>query len=167
MTQPASLVIGQLHLVRGVRQEETSTVGVFEPRFLLRRQDPGILFILIDLLGEGPDDEVLLRELMETIQHAYEQETGSITRRLREALTAANQCLRAWNRERKDGRQAAGITCATLVRDGLYLAQAGPALAIVAQPGAVDWFPEDSPWLSGEPLESMPDGILRPLGLRN
>lgn len=167
MTQPTSLVIGQLRLVRGVRQEETPSVGVFEPRSFLRRQDPGILFVLIDLLGEGPDDETLLRELTAVTWRTYEQETGSITRRLREAVTAANGFLRAWNRERTDHRQAAGITCATLVKDEIYLAQAGPALAIVAQPGLTDWFPKDSPWLSPKPLESMPGGIWTPLGLRD
>ncbi|MFQ5857850.1 MAG: hypothetical protein ACE5LU_19780 [Anaerolineae bacterium] len=167
MSLPTSLVIGQLRLVRGVRQDETLTVRVFEPRSILRRQDPGILFILIDLLGENPDDDILLGELMETTQRAYEQQSGSTTRRLRQAAAAANQYLLEWNRERTNDRQAAGITCAVLVEDEVYLAQAGPALACVAHPGVIRQFPIDSPWLSEEPLESMPGGIWTPLGIRN
>ncbi len=165
MSLPDSLIISQLRLVRGVRQDETPTIGIFEPRSVLRRQESGTLFVLIDLLAETQDDDALLRGLMETTRRAYEQETGSITRRLRHAIVAANQFLWDWNRERTDGRQAAGITCAVLVGEEVYLAQAGPALAIVAQPGMVDRFPENSPWLSEEPLESIPGGIWTPLGL--
>ncbi len=167
MSLPDSLIIDKLRLVRGVRQDETPTLGVFEPRSVLRRQDPGILFVLIDLLGESADEDALLRELMQTTRRTYEQEAGSITRRLRQAVMAANQFLRDWNRERTDERQAAGMTCATLLGDEVYLAQAGPALAIIAQPGVARLFPEDSPWLSDEPLKSMPAGIWTPLGLRD
>lgn len=166
MALPTSLVTGRLCLVRGVRQDDTPTVGIFEPRSFLRRHDPGILFVLIDLLGESEDDDTLLQQLMEEAQRAYEQESASITRRLRRSVTAANQFLWNWNREQADNKQAAGITCATLLEDELYLAQAGPALAVVTYPGVVDCFPEHSPWLSAEPLESVPGGIWTPLGLR-
>lgn len=167
MSLPESLVIDRLRLVRGVRQDEAATVGVFESRSVLRRQDRAILFALIDLMNEGAEDEILVRELMETTRRAFDQETGSITRRLRQAVLAANQLLRDWNRQRTDGRQAAGMTCAALLGDEVYMAQAGPALVIVAQPGVVDWFPQDSPWLAEEPLTSMPGGIWTPLGLRD
>lgn len=165
MSLPSSLVVGRLRLVRGVRQDETPTIGVFEPRSFLRRHDPGILFILIDLLSETPDEDVLLGELMDVTRRTYEQGSGSITRRLRQAVEAAHRYLRDRNRERTNDRQAAGMTCAALVGDEVYLAQAGPALAFVAQPGAVERFPIESPWLSEEPLESMPRGIWRPPGI--
>ena len=167
MSLPESLVIERLRLVRGVPQDEVATVGVFEPRPGLSRQERGILFILIDLMNEGAEDEILVRQLMGTTRRAFDQETGSITRRLRQAVLAANQLLRDWNRQRTNGRQAAGMTCAALLGDEVYLAQAGPALAVVAQPGVADWFPQDSPWLAEEPLTSMPGGIWTPLGLRD
>lgn len=167
MSLPSSLVVSQFRLVGGIRQDDPPTVGVFEPRAFLRRDDPGILFVLIDLLGEGPVDEALVGELMEVARRTYEQERGSTTRRLRQAVGAANQYLREWNRERASGRQAAGITCVTLVADEIYLAQAGPALAFITQPGASERFPAGSPWLNEEPLESMPAGIWAPLGVRD
>lgn len=167
MTQPVSLVIGQLRLIRGVRQDEALTTGVFEPRAFLRRQDPGILFILIDLLNETPDDDTLLGELMAVMRHTYERWEGSTTRRLRYAVAAAHHYLRRWNQQRTDGKQAAGISCAALVGDELYLAQAGPALAFVAQPGVIEQFPAESPWLTRKPLEFMPRGIWAPVGLED
>lgn len=167
MSLPESLIIERLRLVRGVPQDEATTVAVVESRSVLRRQDRGILFILIDLMNEGAEDENLVQQLMDTTRRAFDQETGSITRRLRQAVLAANQRLLDWNQQRSDGRQAAGITCAALLGDEVYLAQAGPALAVVAQPGVADWFPQDSPWLAEEPLTSMPGGIWTPLGLRD
>lgn len=169
--QGTALIVGKLRIRQGVRSEDASsdpaTIAVFEPRSLLRRQDPGILLILIDLLAETPEDDALLRRLMDVVKRTYDQMDGSTTRRLREAVQAANDYLREWNREQPDSRQAAGITCAALVADGLYIAQAGPALAWVAHPGFTDRFPADSPWLSEEPLEAMPTGIWVPLGLRD
>lgn len=167
MSLPESLIIERLRLVRGVPQDEATTVAVIEPRPGLSRQDRGILFILIDLMNEGAEDETLVCQLMETTRRAFDQETGSITRRLRQAVLAANQLLRDWNRQRTNGRQAAGMTCAALLGPEVYLAQAGPALAVVAQPGVIDWFPQDSPWLAEEPLTSIPGGIWTPLGLRD
>lgn len=167
MSLPSSLVIDQLRLVRGVPQDETPTVSVYKPRSFLRRHDPGLLFALIDLLNNSPGDDALLNRLMEMICRTYEQESGSVTRRLRRAITAANRYLHDQNRRRKNGRQAAGLTCAALVDDVVYLAQAGPALAFVAQPGVIEQHPMDSPWLSEEPLESMPGGIWAPLGVRD
>jgi hypothetical protein len=162
-----SLVVGRLRVRHGVQDHDPPTIAVFKPRSFLRRRDPGILLSLIDLLTDTPGDDALLGLLMNAVQRAYDVVGGSTTRRLRAAVQAANLQIVEWNAAHPDGRQAAGITCAALVGDGLYVAQAGPALAWVAHPGFLDRFPADSPWLSEEPLDSMPRGLWAPLGARD
>ncbi len=167
MSLPSSLVVGRLHLEQGLRQDNPRTVDIFEPRSFLRRQDPGIFFVLIDLLSHSPHDDALLAKLIKAAELAYDQTPGSVTRGLRQAVLTVNRHLRNWNRERASGRQAAGITCAVMVDDEVYLAQAGPSLAFIAQPGAIERYPTESPWLSEAPLETVPRGLWAPLGLRD
>ena len=164
MTEHWTLITQALHLQAGIRQEPPATVGVFDTRSRLRRQDLGTLFVLVELMGDGPEHAQVARELVETVRQVYLGRRGSITRRLRTALQAVHRRLAELNRETPGTHWEAGVTAAVLLGDELYLAQAGPALAYLVQPGMLEHFPQDSPWLRTLPTEDSWLGTWLPLG---
>jgi len=153
-----------LQLRAGVRQEPPTTVGVFDSRSRFRRRDLGTLFVLVELQGDGSEYAQVARTLVQTVRDTYLARQGSVTRRLQSALQAAHRRLQQMNAEAQGAQWEAGITAAALVGDELFLAQAGPALAYLSQPGVQHWFPEDSPWFQESSEEESWLGTWAPLG---
>ena len=153
--------VGQLHVVNGVRQERTACLGTFEqPASLFRRRDQGRLFVVIELTGDALDRDALYEDLTRMVGTTYYNTPGSITAGLRAALRAINARLLRENRGLSPGEgRLAGISCAVLRGNDLYIAQAGPALVHVARQGEVLTFPGSSP-----PLDWLAEGPTAPLG---
>jgi len=153
--------VGQLRVVSGVRQERTACLGTFEqPGSLFQRRDRGRLFVVIELTGDALGRDVLYEELVRLAGTTYYDTPGSITAGLRAALRAVNARLLHENRGLSPGEgRLAGISCAVLRGNDLYVAQAGPALVHVARQGQVLTFP-DNPL----PLDWLSEGPTAPLG---
>jgi len=96
MSVPLDSLVGEVHLIEGVRQSTTPATGVFTapPARRARREDD-MLYVLIDLLGDVSSAD--LQTVMEQATHAYWSTQGSVTAALRAALTAANQWLMEYN----------------------------------------------------------------------
>src|SRR3990172_8250304 len=93
-------VVGELHIVSGQRQTATLFTGAFTAsRRSARGRQDDTLFILVD--PSGP--HALIPELIQRIQHAYWQVTGSVTAGLRAAIEAGN----AWLIDRNQSAPAA------------------------------------------------------------
>lgn len=149
--------VGQLRVVNGVRQERVTCLGSFEqPTSLFRRRDQGRLFVVVELTGDELGRDALYEDLVQLAGSTYYHTPGSVTAGLRAALHEVNARLLRENRGLSPGEgRLAGISCAVLRGDDLYIAQAGPALAYLASQGQLLTFP-DSPspvdWLAERPM---------------
>lgn len=156
--------IAQGRMIEGVWQERPPNLEVAaQPSFAALRPRKGILHILVEVAGPPRRDEVS-RELIKIIKDEYFRVPGGITNGLREAIRAANGFLYQRNRELGEGMPyVAGISCAVLSDDHLYLGQGGPAFACVVRPGEMRAFPH-LPWAVAEVSEEerLP---LSPLGV--
>ncbi|MDY7041412.1 MAG: hypothetical protein SVX38_11165, partial [Chloroflexota bacterium] len=153
--------VGRLFVVNGVRRERAACLGTFgQPTSLFRRRDRGRLFVAVELTGDELGRDVLYEDLVNLVGNTYYEATGSVTAGLRSALHAVNARLLRENRglSRGEGRLA-GVSCAVLRGEGLYVAQAGPALVHIVRRGQVLTFP-DSP----SPLDWLAEGPGAPLG---
>jgi hypothetical protein len=153
--------VGRLYMVDGVRQERVVCVGTFgQPTSLFRRRDQGRLFVVVELTGDVLGRDPLYEDLVRLVGATYYDTPGSVTAGLRAALRAVNALLLRENRGLSPGEgRLAGVSCAVLRGNDLYLAQAGPALAHIARRGQVLIFP-DSP----SPLDWLSEGPAAPLG---
>jgi len=142
MTIPLEAVVGELHLIGGVRQDATRpTAALIAPRHAARGRAGDTLFILVELRGPDP---LPYEAVIDRIEATYWRTPGSITSALRAALTVTNDWLMDRNVQAEVAdRVRAGITCAVLrVREAeVFIAQAGPAAAYVAHHGQVERFP--------------------------
>jgi len=87
-------------------------------------------------------------QLASAIRDAYLSGKGSITSGLQQAIHTANKLLFDENRNSLPGEEwAAGVSCAVVREDDLFLAQAGPAAAYLLQGRELIRFPEQSAWL--------------------
>lgn len=166
MTDDWILDIAMLELRAGVRQEPPATIGVFDTRSRFRRRDLGTLFVVVELRGDSSQHAQVARTLIQLVRDTYLAREGSVTRRLRTALQAAHRHLQQVNAKAQNARWEAGITAAVLMGDELFLAQAGPTLAHLSEPGVQHWFPEGSPWLQKSADEEVRSGsgLWAPLG---
>lgn len=164
ITDEWTLDIVALELRAGVRQEPPTSVGVFDTRSRFRRRDLGTLFVVVELQGDGLERAQVVRTLVQLVRDTYLAREGSVTRRLQTALQAAHRHLQEVNAEVRGAQWEAGITAAALVGDELFLAQAGPTLAYLSQPGVQHWFPEGAPWLREAAPEATGAGLWAPLG---
>jgi len=96
MSVPLDSLVGEVHLIEGVRQSNTPATGVFTaPRRAARGRQDDMLYVLIDLLGDVSSAD--LHTVMEQATRAYWSTQGSVTAALRAALTSANQWLMEHN----------------------------------------------------------------------
>ena len=151
--------IAQGRMVEGVWQERPPNLEVAaQPSFATLRPRKGTLHILVEVAGPPRQDEIS-RELINIIKDEYFQVPGGITNGLRQGIRAANEFLYQRNQELSEGMPyVAGISCAVLSDDHLYLGQGGPAFACVVRQEAMRTFPH-LPWDEEERLPLLPLGV--------
>ena len=124
----------------------------------------GSLYVLLELSGSGTEHDAITKQMLQAIGHTYYSQKGSVTAGLREAVYQANEMLLQENRNSLPGEhRIAGVSCAVLRDDDLFVAQAGPALIYLLHQGQESRYPDRSPWLDGFPPEEV-DAV--PLGKR-
>jgi hypothetical protein len=110
----------------------------------------------MEVTGPAAERDIVTSRLAAKVHDAYYEWRGSITAGLQHALREANNWLFEENRNSLPGEQwAAGASCAVLRDTDLFVAQAGPAAAFLAQEEEVQRFPDVSPWLDGLPPAEM------------
>src|SRR5512139_98089 len=160
MSVPLDSLVGEVHLIGGVRQSITPATGVFTaPRRAARGREDDTLYVLIDLLGDVSSAD--LHAVMEQATHAYWSSQGSVTAALRAALTAANQWLMEHNTHASlPERLTGGIVCAVLRGSDAYAAQAGPTSVFIRRGNDIEAYPARD----AEPLPAI--GTTRALEMR-
>jgi hypothetical protein len=129
-----------------------------------RARKRGNLYVLVEVTGPALGRDLIARHLLETVRDAYYAWQGSITAGLQQAIHEVNDSLFAENRNSLPSEQrTAGVSCAVLRDDDLFLAQAGPASVFFSHEDDVTRFPDVSPWLDGTSAE---DADVAPLGAR-
>jgi hypothetical protein len=153
------VIVGELTLVGGRRQSKAAHMALLTPpRRAHADRCSETLLIFLDLGGGGAGG--LARAMLEQFNRTYWRCSGPVTTAVREAISAANAHLREENRLMPIGqRRRAGLVCAVLRDDQVYLAQVGPAKALVAQGGQVTQFP-------AEFQEKLPLGVSSGLDLQ-
>jgi len=151
--------IAQGRMVEGVWQERPPNLEVAaQPSFAALRPRKGTLHILVEVAGPPRRDEIS-REMINIIKDEYFRVPGGITNGLRQGIQAANRFLYERNRESGEGMPyVAGISCAVLRNDHLYLGQGGPAFACLVRKGEMRAFPH-LPWAGEERLPLPPLGV--------
>ncbi len=148
MSIPLEAIIGDLHIIGGVRQPMTAPTATFEPpRRCARGRGNDRLFVLVEM--RPPDVGATIEatyapysKAVDQLSTAYWRTEGSVTAALRAALTAANDWLMDYNLQSPVlERFRAGITCVALRESTAFIAQAGPAACYVAHQGQVERFP--------------------------
>ncbi len=144
--------VAQFHIADGLWQETAENMRIIEPHPIFPfggRKDR--LYLLLEPVGAFQDAMATCQQVADCIERTYVRSRGSVTARLRVAVQVANKMLFEENlKAPADQRGVLGMTCAVLHGDGIYLAQAGPALAYVVREGELQRFPADSPWLSSK-----------------
>jgi hypothetical protein len=116
----------------------------------------GSLYVLLELSGAGTEHDAISKQMLQEMRRTYYSQRGSVTAGLREAVYQANEMLLQENRNSLPGEQrVAGVSCAVLRGDDLFVAQAGPALMYVLHEGQESRYPDRSPWLDGFPPEEV------------
>jgi len=154
-------VVGQLSIVDGAWRESAPNLGVMEPtRIVPLKRDRGNLYVVIEAMGEALGRDEAYHQMMEAIEEKYFGTPGSITFGLCQAIEAANSYLFKENMSSpREMRRSAGLTCAVLKGNDLYIGQAGPALAYVIHRGELERFPRHAPWLEGTGTHPSPLGV--------
>ncbi len=123
---------------------------------IARGRDRGNLYVLVEVSGEEAGRDIIAMQLAATIHDVYYSLRGSITSGMQQAIAEANSLLFDENRNSLPGQQrTGGVSCIVLRNDDLFVAQAGPAAAYLAQEGKIARFPDVSPWLDDVPAEEM------------
>ena len=142
-------VVKRFAVVDGRRYDRVAGSLATEPtsRFAKGR-GRGNLYALIEMRGAPSSLDTLAERMAKIINESYYRQRRSVTAGLREAIREANSFLLHENENSMAGDQgSAGISCAVLRGEDLYIAQAGPAALYVGGKGQVKRFPEVSPWL--------------------
>ncbi len=158
-------MVDQLAVAEGHRHGQAHGALAVEPTSRFSRgRGRGSLYILVEVSGSARGQDLVADRLAELIRDIYYEQRGSITAALREAIRDANNMLADENRQSMPDQQwTAGLSCAVLRNQDLFIAQAGPAALFVAHEGQVVRFPDISPWLDSIPPE---DADAAPLGKR-
>lgn len=151
------LWVGQFGVVDGEAKEESPWVGAFPDRG--GDEEAADVFLLVE--PALPGSEEFCEELKRAVGEVFLKSKVSLTGGILRALKAAHEDLREWNRRSiKDHRVAAGVSCVAVRRpaepasiDEAYLAQVGPAVAVLYHGGFAQYL-----------APSMP-GATDPLGL--
>ncbi len=154
MRNPFCTTIGQFSSTGGRAQPRAANVRAVEPAADLSGAQRGNLYVLVEVSGSGGGHAALYRQLLNAAQTAFYEAEGTLPSALVRAVRNAHSALRRANEALPEADWRAGITCAVLHGDELTIAQAGPALILVAHPKTVDMFPDGpedyTPPLGGE-----------------
>ncbi|MEW6233483.1 MAG: hypothetical protein AB1566_14380 [Chloroflexota bacterium] len=146
-----------LSLANGMPREECPSLGIPPGggRFSRAGGELGDLYVVVETPGLlGGEAE---RELVQAIEKEYHRTSGSVTAGLIRAVKAANRQLWQENQNALPGMwQLAGMSCAVVREDDLFLAQAGPSLAYLIHGDSISRIPAESPWLGGPPVKDQP-----------
>ncbi|MDO8615202.1 MAG: hypothetical protein Q7T33_05635 [Dehalococcoidia bacterium] len=129
------LWVGQFGIADGEAREETPWVGAFpDPG---RTEEPSDLYLIVE--PALPGSEEFCAEMKEAIGAVFHKNRVSLTGGILGALRSAHENLRDWNRRSmKDSRVAAGVSCVAVQGRAGYLAQVGPAAAVIYRDGALE-----------------------------
>jgi type II secretory pathway pseudopilin PulG len=154
MRNPFRTSIGQFSTAGGRAQPRAANVRAVEPAANLNGAERGNLYMLVEVSGSGGGHAALYRQLLNAAQTAFYEAEGTLPSALVRAVRSAHSALRRANEALSEADWRAGITCAVLHGAELTIAQAGPALILVAHPKTVDMFPDGpgdfTPPLGGE-----------------
>lgn len=121
-----------------------------------RGRSRGNLYIIVELSGTGTEHDAITKQMLQVMRRTYYGQKGSVTAGLRQAVHQANEMLLEENRNSLPGEQrVAGVSCAVLRGDDLFIAQAGPTLMYLLHQGEESRYPDRSPWLDGFPPEEV------------
>lgn len=154
-------VVSQLSIVDGALRKSAPNLGVMEPTSLIPlKRDRGNLYVVIEAMGEVLGRDEAYHQMMEAIREKYFGIPGSITFGLCQAIEAANSYLFKENMNSpREMRRGAGLTCAVLRGNDLYIGQAGPTLAYVIHQRELERFPKHAPWLEKIGTHPSPLGV--------
>ncbi len=144
---PIKTWVGRFAIVDGQAQEESALLRSFPRQRPDEEEDE--LYVLVDPATENSKEYA--GQLVDAIGRMYRQDTLSITGAVLRALKAAHQQLLDWNeRNLKEHRVGAGVSCLAVREHSAYLAQIGPAIAFHVGGGRYQRIvPEGA---AGEPL---------------
>ncbi len=118
-----------------------SGMRVIEPAPGTPEARRGNLYVLLELMGQSPTHNEVLRQMQVLVEEVYYSATGSVSAVLGEAIQAAHEVLHEINQHNPGTDLRAGIICAAIVNDYLIMASAGPSLAMFSTNQRVDQFP--------------------------
>ena len=128
------LWLGQFGIADGKAQEETPWVGVFPDE--MRGPEASDLLLIVQPATAGSVE--FCAELKEAVGSVFHKSKVSLTGGLLRALREAHENLREWNRRSlREHWIAAGISCAAVRGNEVYLAQVAPAGAAFYQDGKI------------------------------
>src|SRR5690606_20453970 len=128
-----------------------ANVRAVEPAAELPGAQRGSLYMLVEVHGAGGGHPALYRQMLNAAQTAFYEMGDTVESALRQSVRSAHMVLRRANEGLPEAGWSGGISLAVRYADQLFIAQAGPALAMVSHPKTVDQFPADlSTW--GSPL---------------
>lgn len=156
-------VIGQLHLVEGVVQEDTEVPGIlaqYAPKEAVRGRQEDALFIHLSMTGSPAGTNPVLLEILNLISQRYYQSSGSVTASLRQSILEANQKLLNFNMTAGNEDRHGAIMCAVLRGQELFMIQTGEAFALIGRNFGVERLP------AGQPDRVTPLGVSAGLDLR-
>lgn len=123
---PIKTWVGRFAIVQGQAQEESALLRSFPRQRPDEEEDE--LYVLVEPASERSIEYA--GQLVDAIGRMYRQDTLSITGAVLRALKAAQQQLLDWNeRNLKEHRVGAGVSCMAVRGHSAYLAQIGPAVA--------------------------------------
>jgi hypothetical protein len=128
------LWVSQFGIVAGQPQEFTPWVGLYPED--VRAPESSDLYLIV--APARPGSEQFAAELKEAVGAMFHKSKASLTGGILRALQAAHEHLRDWNRRSmRDHHVAAGVSCAGVRGQEVYLAQVAPASAILYEGGNV------------------------------
>lgn len=123
---PIKTWVGRFAIVQGQAQEESALLRSFPRQRPDEEEDE--LYVLVEPASENSSQYA--GQLVDAIGRMYRQDTLSITGAVLRAIKAAHQQLLDWNeRNLKEHRVGAGVSCLAVRGHSAYLAQIGPTVA--------------------------------------
>ena len=128
------LWLGQFGIADGKAEEDTPWVGVYPDE--TRGPEASDLLLIVQPATAGSVE--FCAELKEVVGSVFRKSKFSLTGGLLRALREAHEDLREWNRKSlKEHWVAAGVSCAAVRGDEVYLAQVAPAGAALYHNGEI------------------------------
>jgi hypothetical protein len=123
---------GQFNIVAGSVQEDGPFAGIVENR--TPAESVADLYLVLEPAYGGSD--AFCAELLTLIETQFGRPQYSLTGNLLQALRAAQEHLRAWNKNAPSEKQAGvGVACLAVSGNEAYLAQIGPGLVYLRHDG--------------------------------